>query len=242
MPTAYVRHSPLDAADTALVDAARAGDRHALGSLLRRHEGKIRRICHRLGRDLPDIEDLHQDTLLGITRNIAQYRGDAAFSTWVFTIARSCANRMRKRPGRTAVPTAFVGSRAADDRSDLDDLIGGSEVRRAIAAAVDGLAELDRSVLMMRDLEGRSADEVARALGLTVSAVKSRLHRARCAVRAALAPFVEARPDLGILAAGPGSRVPGRTRTSDALGTAGAAPESASRPVCTAVSAASAAA
>lgn len=194
------RETPLDVIDAGLVDAARLGDRRALDSLLRRHHARIRRICHRVGRDLPDADDLFQETLLGITRNIAQYRGDAAFSTWAYTIARSCANRMRKRSGTVPVAAALLGSRAPDGSCDLEDVVGDSEVRRAIAIAVDGLGGLDRLVLVMRDLQGCSAVETACALGLTVSAVKSRLHRARYTLRAALEPFVAARPDLGIRA------------------------------------------
>jgi RNA polymerase sigma-70 factor (ECF subfamily) len=165
-------------------------------------------MCHRVGRDLPDVDDLFQETLLGITRNIAQYRGDAAFSTWAYTIARSCANRMRKRSGTAPVASALLGSRAPDQSCDLEDVVGDSEVRRAIATAVDGLAELDRAVLTMRDLEGCSAIETGRALGLTVSAVKSRLHRARYTLRTALEPLVAARPDLGIRAVGPDLQTP----------------------------------
>jgi RNA polymerase sigma-70 factor (ECF subfamily) len=197
------RETPLDAVDAALVDAARLGDRRALDLLLRRYDARIRRMCHRVGRDLPDVDDLFQETLLGITRNIAQYRGDAAFSTWAYTIARSCANRLRKRSGTAPVASALLGSRAPDDSCDLEDVVGESEVRRAITNAIDGLSEFDRAVLVMRDLEGCSAIETARALGLTVSAVKSRLHRARYTLRAALAPFVAARPDLGIRMVGP---------------------------------------
>jgi len=202
------REISLDGADAVLVDAARRGDRRALDFLLRRHDARIRRICHRVGRDLPDVDDLFQETLLGITRNIAQYRGDAAFSTWAYTIARSCANRMRKRSGTAPVASALLGSRAPDETCDLEDVVGDNEVRRAIAIAVEGLSGLDRAVLMMRDLEGCSAIETARALGLTVSAVKSRLHRARYAVRGALASFVAARPDLGIGALRPVLRPP----------------------------------
>lgn len=146
--------------------------------------------------DLAD--DVIQDTYLAIVRNIASFRGEASFLTWAYTIARTAHGRQRRRDRldtRRAETLAIVSDRferpAANGRP-LDDVVAANELAEAIGVALAALSETDRRVLLMRDLEGWSAHEVAERTGLTVPAVKTRLHRARVSMRARLAPRAEA--------------------------------------------------
>lgn len=170
--------------DQQLVHAAKAGDRVALNHLIRRHAPALRRICTRLARESAEIDEILQETLCAITRNIHQFREEAAFTTWAYTLARTHRSRtLRKQDALRRLATAAAQNGGDDPAPALDT----SDLREAIELALGTLAALDRKVLLMRDLEGYSAVEVAVATGLTVPAVKTRLHRARVAMRDALA-------------------------------------------------------
>lgn len=180
--------------DAQLVAAAQAGDSAAMGRLLRRHEQRLRAAAIRLASPDGDAEEVLQDTLLQVVRTLHQFRGESSFLTWASAVARSQAHRQRRgrareRARRDAVsavmhgaPT-YMGCRGWDPEQETSD----AQLRARIRAALDALNPLDRRVFAMRQLQGRSAPDVAQALGLSIPAVKSRLHRARQQVRAELA-------------------------------------------------------
>jgi len=168
---------------TLLQDAAR-GDAAAFEALVARHEGSVHRFARTLTPDEGAAEDALQETFLAAWRGASGFRGEASVRTWLFTIARHAVAKQERR---------HVGEPALEDATELDELgvqAGwGSEdpetatVRReqhdAVARALDMLAPEDRRVLVLRDLEQLSGDETAAVLGLTLPAMKSRLHRAR---------------------------------------------------------------
>jgi RNA polymerase sigma-70 factor (ECF subfamily) len=178
-----------DRAETELLDAARDGDRKALDELLRRHRPRLLAICQRMCRDTEEASEVLQDTLLGIAANIRRFRGDSSLVTWAYTIART--HRARRRRGRSL--EAKVSHMRVDFDADLEQLPGpqsnpydrvaDDELRGALMMALRSLSLVDREILVRRDIEGFSASEVATQLGLTVPAVKTRLHRARVATR-----------------------------------------------------------
>ncbi len=178
--------------ETDLLDAARAGDRLALDELLRRHRPRLQAICQRMCRDADEAAEVLQDTLLGIAANIHRFRGDSSLLTWAYTIART--HRTRRRRGRSVETKS---SHLRVDFGDQVDRLAGfespyervadDELRAALLGAMRSLSSVDREILVRRDLEGFSANEVASALGLTVPAVKTRLHRARVATRERMA-------------------------------------------------------
>lgn len=171
-----------------LVTRAQAGDREALGELLRQHRTRIERVCRRLCRGDESFDDVLQETYLGILRNIGSFRGDSSFLTWVYTVARTYRGRYVRTASRNHARETTAGEvDVATGAEDVESTVAGSELGDAIAAALEELSELDRKVLVLRDIEGRSAAEVAQALCLTVPAVKTRLHRARVATRRQLA-------------------------------------------------------
>ena len=181
--------------DLDLVTCAQRGDKAALEQLLRRHRRAIERLCRRLCRGEESVDDVMQETFVAILRNLASFRGDAGFLTWVYTIARTHRGRALRtaRSSRDRVERYAATKLGGEDHIDLDDHVFGREVTDALTHALACLGEVDRAVLVSRDIEGHSAVETAELLGLTVSAVKARLHRARVCVRATLEQFEPAR-------------------------------------------------
>lgn len=169
--------------------------RAELNALLRQHESRLRAICRSVTSPADDYEDVLQDTWWQIVKNLHQFRGESSFLTWAGAIARSQASRHRRRRARVrrreAQVLAISASHSDFLASKFDSPVAGSErgeMRAEIAVALRSLSPIDRAVLVLRDFEGCSAAEASAALGLTVSAIKSRLHRARRTMVAKLGP------------------------------------------------------
>lgn len=194
--------------DARLLDRARGGDRSALEELLGRHERRVYRFGLSMCRDSEDARDVVQDTLMAVARTIHDFRGASSVSTWLYTIARSFCIKKRRRS--IHAPASEVSIDAADGLSAVkhvadpgrtpDEVVSAKQVEEALQEAIGKLPPIYREVLILRDMEGLTAPEVAQVLGVTVEAVKSRLHRARAAVRAEVAPLIA--PPEGALAAG----------------------------------------
>ncbi len=184
-------------AEAGLIEAAQRGDAAAITTLLARYEGPVYRFGLRFCRDPEDARDVLQETLLAAARGFPSYRGEAAVGTWLYTIARSFCIKLRRRRIRAA--SLSPGTSADDEAREIPDPAAAPDeaaIRHELGGAVQrAIAELGRpyrEVLELRDVEGLTAPEVAAALGIGVDAVKSRLHRARVAVREKLAPLVGA--------------------------------------------------
>jgi RNA polymerase sigma-70 factor (ECF subfamily) len=188
---------PLDGAlEADLLQSARAGDRRALGRLLEREQTRIYRYGLQMCRSPEDAADVTQETLFALARGVSTFRGDASLSTWLYTVARSfCLKKRRRRRHDPVVVESLDadegrGARDVPDRRELpEEALGRQEVDRALDSAMGSLAPSVRDVVVLRDVEGLTAPEVAEVLGIGVTAVKSRLHRGRLALRAQLAPL-----------------------------------------------------
>jgi RNA polymerase sigma-70 factor, ECF subfamily len=187
--------------ETRLIAAARKGDAAAMNRLLELVSGPVHRFSRGFCRDPHDSEDLVQDVLLSLMRSLDTFRGDASLTTWSYIVARRACVRLRKRGARQV---ALDDAPAAADRpADRASEPPARDERRRLGEALErAIAELplaQREVLVLRDVEGLPAAEVGKVLGLGERAVKSRLHRARLALRAQLAPFAgaEAAPAPG---------------------------------------------
>jgi RNA polymerase sigma-70 factor (ECF subfamily) len=188
----------MERTDEELLEAARAGDRGALGELLERHERRVYRFGLKMCRDPEDAKDVLQETLIAVARNVKDFRGASSVSTWLYTIARSFCIKKRRRSKfapeqEESLEATLPGSEArqvADPGRPPDESLAGRQVEAALDAAIAGLEPMYRDVLVLRDVEGLTAPEVADVMGLTIEAVKSRLHRARVAVREAVAPVL----------------------------------------------------
>jgi RNA polymerase sigma-70 factor (ECF subfamily) len=183
------------ATDGELLVAARQGDAAALEALLVRYQPHLYRFGLRMCGNAEDAGDVAQESLISMARSLRDFRGDSSVSSWLYTIARRFCIRKRRRgkfaPARVEsldAPGVDAAQRLADPAPSPEQTATNQELQRALTRAIDGLEPAQREVLVLRDVEGLSAPEVAKVLGLTVDAVKSRLHRARVAIREALAP------------------------------------------------------
>ncbi len=183
--------------DSELLAAARGGDARSLEDLLERHQAQVYRFGMKMCRDPEDARDVLQDTLLAMARNVRDFRGASSISTWLYTIARSFCIKKRRRgkfaPARERsldTEVAPEAARLADPAMGAEEALAGKEVEQALEKGIRALGPIYREVLLLRDVEGLTAPEVAEVLGLSVSAVKSRLHRARLSVRAHVAPLL----------------------------------------------------
>ncbi len=172
---------------------ARRGDPEATRELLRRAAAPAWRWSQGFCRNQDDAADLAQDVLVTLHRSLPRFRGDSSLSTWTYIVARRACARRQRRAGRQSSLDA-PGHAHLRERPDpgaepfmhLERRRLGERLENAVAA----LPEAQRAVLVMRDVEGLSAREVGKVLRLSERAVKSRLHRARIALRERLAPFV----------------------------------------------------
>ncbi len=175
----------MTSSDHVLAQRAARGDVKARDLLLERHYGTIARLCRRLCSDPVVLEDVIQETCIAVLRNLGSYRGDASFSTWAYTVARTHHGRAVRSDRRHRARTDRLALSVLGTAAPLD-LASSSHLRTRIAHALAELGALDRAVLEHRDVLGFSSAETASALAISVPAVKTRLHRARARVRLAL--------------------------------------------------------
>jgi len=159
--------------DESLLAAARSGDAAALNALVAMHRGGVYRFGLRVCPTTEAAEDAVQETLFVVTRSLPSFRGSASsLASWMFTIVRRKCLRER----RATLP--LVHDRACETVDPESAL--------ALSEALARLDETDREVIMLRDIEELTAPEAAERLSISVDALKSRLHRARARLRAAL--------------------------------------------------------
>ncbi len=189
------------AGDAELLARARAGDHEALETLLVRYQPRIYRFGMRMCRHTEDAEDILQETLLTMARSVKEFRGASSLSTWLWTVARSFCIKKRRQSKFAPKQVESLDGEAgiagearalADPSRGPDEELAELEIRNALEEAIGTLDPMYREVLVLRDIEGLSAPEVAEVMDLSVDAVKSRLHRARVAVRQEIAPLLAA--------------------------------------------------
>jgi RNA polymerase sigma-70 factor, ECF subfamily len=180
--------------DEELLEAARGGDEEALEVLLARHEQRVFRFGLRMCGNEEDARDVLQETLLAAFRGVRQFRGDAQLSTWLFQVARSfCTKARRRGAGEPAHHESLEGAAARGVKlaaSGPDDRAHAREMARVIQEALLALPDSQREVVLLRDVEGLTAEEAATVVGIEVAALKSRLHRARMAMQDRIAALL----------------------------------------------------
>jgi RNA polymerase sigma-70 factor (ECF subfamily) len=168
--------------DAQLVTRAQAGRLDAFEELVRRYRQPIYQVALRMLGDAADAEDATQDAFVQAWRNLAGFRADAAFSTWMYRIViNRCLNVLRARRRTEPLP---VGREAPASRPDR--IVEARWEVEDLKLAIARLSPEQRAPFVLRELEGRSYQEIAEVLELSVPAVKSRLHRARLEVLAAM--------------------------------------------------------
>ncbi len=185
--------------DTNLVERLKAGDERALETIFTRYAPKLYNVAQKILGDVADAEEVIQDVFWTAFRKAKSFRGTAQFSTWLYrlTINASLGKIRRSKKNKEVEYAEYLPKFQQDghhlvrpvvDWSDtLDERYAKEELQELLKDALNQLKAVDRSVVVLSDLEGMSDKEIAAMLGLTVSAVKTRLHRARLFLRGKLA-------------------------------------------------------
>src|SRR5580700_1350971 len=178
--------------EAALVARARAGDAQAFTDLVKQYERKIYRLAKHITQNDEDAEDVLQEAFLKAYEHLGGFQGNSKFYTWIVRIAvNEALMKLRKRKSDRTVPLdepvdtgeEMVNREIAVWEDNPEQRYSHEEMQQILNAAVDELKPDFRTVFALRDIEELSTEETAEALGISVPAVKSRLLRARLALR-----------------------------------------------------------
>lgn len=194
--------------DQALIEKVRTGNYEAFEFLVTRYESKVYRLAIRMLRNPQDAEDALQETFLQVFRGLPGFEGRSQFSTWLFRLATNvCLMRIRHRetePSKLLPLEDYLpkleegeGSSTVDWADRPEDALLSKESREQMMGALDKLPPEYRAVFVLRDIEGFSNAETGESLGISIAAVKSRLHRARLALRGMLSEYFQKKQDFG---------------------------------------------
>lgn len=190
--------------ERSLIAASKDGDAAALDTLVRTHQDRVYGFAMRMCRNVEDAKDILQETFLGMVRSLREFREESKFSTWLYRIAANACLKKRRRGVHDPTPEQELSlddlmprpdaegrkPEIADWSDDAERALLRGELSGRMEAAIDKLPKEYKIVLVLRDVEGLSAEETAQAVGLSVAAVKSRLHRARVFVRRELTEYL----------------------------------------------------
>lgn len=200
--------------EQALIRRCRDGDEEAFRMLMERHQRGVFAVAQAMVRDAEEARDIVQEAFVRVFQGLGAFKGDASFKTWLQRIVRNlCIDRLRARKsreqalgevetvseGEDAVEAGLVASRWG---SQPQDRLLDRELGEAIHAAVARLPEKHREILVLREVEGMSYEELAEALGIPKGTVMSRLFHARSKLQKDLAEFREG----GVAAAAGGQK------------------------------------
>lgn len=174
-----------------LVQAAQQGDQGAFSQLVEQNQGKIYSLCYRMTGNSEDAADLTQEAFLNAWRGLSKFGGQSSFSTWLYRLAsNACIDFLRREKRRSALSMTLESKDEDDHQADLPDERWSPErelerkkSRQALQAGLAALSPEHREVLLLRETEGLSYQEIARCLGLEDGTVKSRIARARMSLR-----------------------------------------------------------
>jgi len=178
--------------DSELLEQIRRGDQAAYRALLSRHARYLFGIAHSLSGHASDAEDLVQETFMGVLTST--FRGESSVRTWMVKILVNRAamlRRTRKRHPESALPPALPASAGSSSRESGGE--SGVEAKLDLTTMLNALSEDHREVIVLRELEGLSYEEIAKALNIPRGTVESRLHRAREELRKKFKGYLSSR-------------------------------------------------
>lgn len=209
-PREVMQSRPVPIEDLELIEKVRMGDSSAYAVLVRKYQDRVYNACWRISGNVEDARDLTQEAFLKAFERLADFRQLSGFYTWVFRIAVNLALSQRRSTGRkrttsldalteatgTQAEALIARTKRAADRVDQREIE--AEMHAHIARALQNLDEEHRAVVVLRDMEGLDYAEIAAVLDVPEGTVKSRLHRARMALRQAIIPLMgESRKEGG---------------------------------------------
>jgi RNA polymerase sigma-70 factor (ECF subfamily) len=184
------------------LESAKAGEPGAFEKLAHAYEGQIFNFALKMCGHVDDAQDIVQDTLFAGFKSIRNFRGESKLSTWFFKVAMSACHRMRRKSKfqtdehlslEQALPQLEADSACGQPSNTQEELIDQRQRKARLDAAIRAIPLSYRLVLVLRDIEQFSTEEVSDILGLTLPVVKVRLHRARLLLRDKLQPPVRRR-------------------------------------------------
>ena len=173
-----------------LVHSAQKGDTSAFGQLVEAHQSKIYSLCYRMTGNAEDAADLTQEVFLSAWRSLSRFQEQSSFGTWVYRMATNASIDFLRREKRRQVLSMTMEEDSEERQAQVPDerysphrLLEQKEARQAVADALAALSPEHRQVLVLREMEGLSYQEVGQLLDLEEGTVKSRIARARLALR-----------------------------------------------------------
>jgi len=188
-----------DVTEQALVQRLQAGDAEAFDTLFRRYVAKVYRQATHLVGSAAEAEEVVQDVFLAVYEKSHTFRGESAFATWLYRLTANAAlSKLRRRKRRPEVAMDDYLPQFREDghhlvrpvvdwSSDLEQGLADAQIQHLLRQAIELLQPLDKAVLVLSDFDELPNREIGEALGMTVPAVKARLHRARLFLRGQLA-------------------------------------------------------
>jgi RNA polymerase sigma-70 factor (ECF subfamily) len=186
--------------DVGLVDEFKAGDVSAFEEIISRYESKVMNLALRFTRNQEDAEEVMQDVFTTVYRKIDGFRGQSAFSSWLYRIVVNAAfMKLRKRKQTQTLSLEDLAPAVKQHCIERDVLAGqhshslavNRELQEVLQRAIDRLPDQYRAVFVLRDVDGLSNQETGEILNLSIPAVKSRLHRSRIMLRKKLQRYYE---------------------------------------------------
>ena len=190
--------------DRQLVARAQRGDKQAFELLVEKYQRKLARLLSRFIRDPAEVEDVTQEAFIKAYRALPAFRGDSAFYTWLYRIGINTAKNYLMAMGRRAPTSTEVEAEEAEgfeegeqlrDINTPESLLLSNEIAKTVNATIEGLPEELRTAIQMREIEGMSYEDIAKAMDCPIGTVRSRIFRAREAIAEQLRPLLGTRKD-----------------------------------------------
>ncbi|MBS0308855.1 MAG: RNA polymerase sigma factor RpoE [Proteobacteria bacterium] len=185
--------------DQLLVERVQRGDKRAFELLVIKYQRKLMRLVSRLVRDQAEAEDVVQEAFIKAYRALPQFRGDAAFYTWLYRIGINTAKNYLVTQGRRAPTSTDVDAEEAEtfdegerlrDINTPESMLATKQIAETVNLAMNALPEELRMAITLREIEGLSYDDIAEMMGCPIGTVRSRIFRAREAIAEKLRPLL----------------------------------------------------
>jgi RNA polymerase sigma-70 factor (ECF subfamily) len=190
--------------DRQLVARAQRGDKQAFELLVEKYQRKLARLLSRFIRDPAEVEDVTQEAFIKAYRALPAFRGDSAFYTWLYRIGINTAKNYLMAMGRRAPTSTEVEAEDAEgfeegeqlrDINTPESVLLSKEIAKTVNATIEQLPEELRTAIQMREIEGMSYEDIAKAMDCPIGTVRSRIFRAREAIAERLRPLLDTRKD-----------------------------------------------
>ena len=179
------------ARDQAWVEAAQRGDRRAFGQLVEVYQRRVYALAFGIVRQRDDAWDVAQEAFVKAYRNLEAFNGEASFFTWLYRITTNLSiDHVRARKRKRTETMDAAPELPAGQSADPDHALGRGELAQVLRAAMDQLSEKHRAIIVLREIEGLSYEEMAEVLGIRKGTVMSRLFHARQNLQELLHPYI----------------------------------------------------